>query len=106
MVADRIKKHFRRVKFIKTDNPDDIFLCRGDVIIVDAVRGIKKTTLLAIEDLKRRRLYTLHDFDLSFFLTLMKEMKKISSIRIIGIPMKINKAVVEEVRELLHKLTK
>jgi len=103
-VADKIKKYFPGVKFVKTENPDDVFSYSGKIVIIDSVKGIKKTVLLSLNDIKKRNIYTLHDFDLAFFLNLMKDMKKISDVKIIGVPMKLDKNVVEDARKMLESV--
>lgn len=102
-VADKIKKDFPELKFIKTENIDDIFQVRGRLVIIDAVEGIKKPTLIGIEDLKKRKIFSLHDFDLGFFLPFLKKMGKTKNLKIIGIPKDIDKDV-EGVKEILNAI--
>ena len=71
-VVDKIKSDLPDIEFIKTSSVDDIFAVKDDLVIMDAVKGIEKPCLLGINDLKELRLNTLHDFDIGFFLKLMK----------------------------------
>ena len=85
-IVDEIKVD--GIEFVKCDGISDIFL-EKDIIILDVVEGINDVIL--IEDtnqLKKFNIMSLHDFDLGFFLKLMKEMKQLKKVKIIGIPMK------------------
>ena len=99
-VADKIKDEFPDIEFIKTSSVDDIFAVKDDLVIMDAVKGIEKPCLLGINDLKELRLNTLHDFDIGFFLKLMKSIEKIKKAKIIGIPMKIDNNTIKNVKKL------
>ncbi len=69
-------------------NPDDLLYIEGDITILDVVKNIKKPMLITdINQLKSRNIISLHDFDLGFFLKLMKGLGIEKNIRIIGIPM-------------------
>lgn len=88
-LADEIK--VEGFEFIKSDNADDVLNYSGsdELYIMDVVENIKKTVLIKnIDDLKGSRICTLHDFDLGFYLKLLKEIGKIKEIKIIGIPQK------------------
>ena len=100
-LADELK--IPNVKFIKCDSMNDILETKGDIIIMDVVKGIDKPIIINdINQLKTNKLYSLHDFDLGFFLKLMKETGKIKSINIIGIPQKGDKEEIkEEIKELI-----
>lgn len=100
-VVDKIKDNFPRIKFLKTGNIDAILAFDEDLVVMDAVKGIEKPCLLGIDDLKARRLNTLHDFDAGFFLRLMKKIGKIKKIKIIGIPMKIDDNTIKDIKKLL-----
>ncbi len=89
-------------KFIKCNSPNELLNIKGDIIIMDVVKGIDKVIIIKdLDQLKTNKLYSLHDFDLAFFLKLMKETGKISSIKIIGIPQKGNK---EKIKQQIKKL--
>ena len=104
-IADEIK--LEGFEFIKTDNVDDIlnYANSDELYIMDVVENIKKTILIKnIDDLKSSKICTLHDFDLGFYLKLMKEIGKIKEIRIIGIPQEGDaEKIKKEVRDMLKK---
>ncbi len=93
----------------KTDcAPDDLIAHEADeAIILDAVKGITKAQLIKnIDLLQEYDKITMHDFDLGFFLKLIKEAGQVKAVKIIGIPMKtqLNKKVKEDVKNLLKNL--
>ena len=70
-------------------NPDDILLYKDQetIIILDVFNNIDDVIVVRdVDELKRNRIYSMHDFDLGFFLKLMKNAGKLKNIVIIGIP--------------------
>jgi len=100
-VVDKIKREFPDFEFHKSSDVDDILKFKNDMVIIDVVKGIKKPRLLKIDDLRERKIDTLHDFDLGFFLKLLRSIEKINRIKIIGIPMHIDDEVIYGVKKLL-----
>ena len=100
-LTDTLKEYISDAQFVKTDNPQDILNTRGDLVILDVVKGIEKATLLSINDLKKKDIFTVHDFDLGFFLKLMKDSGIIDDMKIIGIPERWDRKTVEDVKEIL-----
>ena len=91
------------IEFIKCNDPSEVVLDSGEIIILDVVEGI--SDVIVIEDLdklKENNLVSLHDFDLSFFLKLLKSINQVGKIKIIGIPMKGDKNKIKE--EVIKKL--
>jgi Ni,Fe-hydrogenase maturation factor len=85
------------VDFIKCNSPEEIFFQEEKIIILDVVEKINDVVLIQdLDTLKDNKIKSLHDFDLSFFLKLMKEMKKIKDMIIIGIPIQGNKETIKE----------
>jgi len=67
------------------------------IFILDVVKDIEKTMLITdIDRIKGHKLYSLHDFDLGFFLKLMSSLGMLKEIKIIGIPQKGNKEAIKE----------
>jgi len=67
------------------------------IFILDVVKDIEKTMLITdIDRIKGHKLYSLHDFDLGFFLKLMKELGMLKEIKIIGIPQEGDKETIKE----------
>ncbi len=72
------------------------------IFVLDVVKNIDKATLIEdIDKIKEHALFSLHDFDLGFFLKLMKELGTLKEIKIIGIPQKGDK---EEIKESVLKI--
>lgn len=73
-------------------SPDDLLQAtESELVILDVVRNIDKPILISkIEDLKTRKLTSLHDFDVGFFLHLMQQTGLAKHIKIIGVPQKGN----------------
>jgi len=84
------------IKFIKCDAPEEIF-DYNNPIIMDVAKGIKKVELIDnINQLKLNKIYSMHDFDLAYYLKLMKALKKLKKVRIIALPIKGNKAEIKK----------
>lgn len=106
-LAKNISKeiNIKNIKFKQINSLNDVFnIKEKNLNILDVVKGIKKTTLVRdINKIKRSNLYSLHDFDIAFYILLMKELSKINNINIIGIPQYGNK---EEIKKDIIKLIK
>ena len=92
------------VQFIKTDRPEVILEEKDKIVILDVVKGIKELTIITdIDSLKDRNIVSLHDFDLGFFLKLMKTAGTIKDVHIIGLPISGDKQLLtEQVKEHLE----
>lgn len=86
-VSDRLAKNFR---IIHSRSPDDLLDAKEDeIIILDVVKGIDEPLIITdIRQLKTRSILSLHDFDLGFFLNLLKELGMDKKLKIIGVPQK------------------
>ena len=94
-IADEIS--VSGVEFVKCESPEEIFSEKGQIVILDVVEGISEAILIEdIDQLKDNKIISLHDFDLSFFLKLKKEIGEIKKIKIIGIPMRGDKEKIKE----------
>jgi Ni,Fe-hydrogenase maturation factor len=102
-------------KELKLDNVDiercysvnDLFKYQAyqNIFILDVVRNLEEVALIEnIDIIKTHRLYSLHDFDLGFFLKLMKQVGELKKIRIIGIPQKAEKEIIKKkIKGILKK---
>jgi len=73
------------------------------VFVLDVVKGIDEVKMITdIDQIKSHKLYSLHDFDLGFFLKLMKELGVLKEIKIIGIPQSGDKEKIK--REIIKLL--
>jgi Ni,Fe-hydrogenase maturation factor len=91
------------VEFIKCDNLNDVLDREGEVYILDVAKGITEIKLFDdISKINTNSIISLHDFDLGYFLKLMKEIGKIEKINIIAMPINYDKEKAkEEIRKLL-----
>lgn len=103
LLPDLIKS-FPKVEFIITD-PNENFPPHGekDLIILDTVIGIKKPTVLNLDDFEKNKGTPIspHDYDLLFHLLLLKKLKKINNAKILGIPYD---TTIETIRKIIATL--
>ncbi len=104
-IADFFLKHpVPGVEFHKCIAPDEIMnYLDKDFFILDVVAGIDDVMLIEdIDSLANEPKASVHDFDLGFFLRMMKELGSLDSVRIIGIPKKssndLDKQAVDDLR--------
>ncbi len=70
-------------------NPDEILNYKNEnkIIIMDVFRNIDDLIVVNdIDRLAKNKIFSLHDFDLGFFLKLMKETGQLKETVIIGLP--------------------
>jgi hypothetical protein len=73
--------------FIVAETPTEIMKAQGSIYIMDVVKGIDAVQILDnVDDLSLCNSLTCHDLDVGFFLKLMKETGKLSSVQIIALP--------------------
>ena len=90
------------VEFIKCDSLDGI---KGDVVILDVVKGLDDVRLIPLEKVKDFHPVTMHDFDLGTELKLRKSVGEINKVTIIGIPMQGNKEdIMQGIIKLINEL--
>ncbi len=91
------------VQFIKANAPEVLFEETGKIFIIDVVKGIDKLIIINdIDQLKAQTLYSLHDFDLAYFLKIMKTTGAITDVTIFGLPMQGKKEDLQQ--ELITKI--
>lgn len=99
-LADELK--IEGVEFIKCDNLNDLLEREGEIYILDVAKGINEIKVFDdINKLNTKSITSLHDFDLGYFLKLMKAIGKIEKIDIIAIPIGYDK---EKAKEELKKI--
>jgi Ni,Fe-hydrogenase maturation factor len=105
MISD-LKKAVPKVDFIAVD-PNENFPPEGekDLVILDTVKGIKKAMILDLnnfDDYKNTPISP-HDYDLLFHLLLLKKLKKIDRITIVGVPSgEMKEEITDEVKKLIQ----
>ncbi|MFH1785905.1 MAG: hypothetical protein ABH842_05745 [Candidatus Micrarchaeota archaeon] len=102
----KLSKEFPEIEFKECDGAESIESEGKNLLILDVAQGIKKVTILnGMDDLEVTHPYSMHDFDLSITLRILKKIKVIDSVRIIAIPMHYKeKQAFEEVSKILSTL--
>lgn len=86
----KLRKEFSNNKdldFVEFDSTEDLHKQGRNLIILDVAEGVEEVEI--IEDLDRLstgKRYSMHDFDLSYNLKILKRIGILKSIRIIAIP--------------------
>jgi hypothetical protein len=94
---------FPQHEFIETD-PNENFLPEENSIIIDTVVGIKKVQVFNNLELFETHPNSVspHDYDLGLHLLLLFKLKKIKSIKIIGIPANMDiKSAFNEIKKII-----
>jgi hydrogenase 3 maturation protease len=84
IITDKIKG----LEVVKCISPEEVLnYTDKEFFILDVVKDAKEIIMIDdIDKLRSSNMVTLHDFDLGFFLKLMKETGQIEKVKIIGIP--------------------
>ncbi len=102
--ALKVAGKLKNARIVHCTSPESIFdSSEKDILILDVVKNSKKTLIIDdVSNLKISKMMSLHDFDLGFFLQLMKNMGINRKVKIIGIPQKGNAAdIAKEVESCL-----
>lgn len=85
----KLKKFFPRINFIHFDPTEELpAVLNQNLIFIDTVIGIEKVTKFEnLDQWKISPRITVHDYDLPLTLGILKKLKKINNITIIGIPL-------------------
>ena len=88
LMIPKLKKAFPDIDF-QTVDPNENFPPEGEknLIILDTVLGIKKPLLLDLDDFDtiKKTPISPHDYDLLFHLLLLKKIKRLEKVLIIGV---------------------
>ncbi len=100
----QLRSKFPEIEFVVTD-PNENFPPVGeqDLVILDTVKGIKEPMFLDLSNLENIESTPIspHDYDLMFHLQLLLKLKKIKSVKIIGIPTKTDKNILISISNLI-----
>jgi Ni,Fe-hydrogenase maturation factor len=98
-----IKEKIKGIEIVKCISPEEVMdYLDKDFYILDVVKGLKEVKMIDdINMLQSGKMVSLHDFDLGFFLKLMKETGKIDKVKIICIP---QEGDVEKIKEEVIKI--
>ncbi len=98
------KLNLEGVEVEHCSKPDDLLNYElENTVILDVAKGIDKVDVFDdIDSLEFSVIFSLHDFDLSYFLKLLKETGKVKTVNIIGIPQGYDEEkALNEVKELV-----
>jgi len=101
-IAKKLSKKLKKVNFEEFEAIED--LDESVVYIMDVVKGIRKVKLIEDFDVvKTDKIFSLHDYDLSYEIKLLKKIGKIKKVFLIAIPFSKNeKKIVKEVEDQIH----
>jgi hydrogenase 3 maturation protease len=104
-IADSIiKDKIKGLEVVKCISPEEVInYTDKDFYILDVVKDLEEVMIIDdIDRLKGEGMVSLHDFDLGFFLKLMKKTGKLDKVNIIGIPQQGDiKSIKEKVLDVL-----
>ena len=88
-ILPELKKSFPKIAFDVVD-PNENFPPENEknLIIIDTVKGLKRPKIFGLNDLQdlKKSPNSPHDYDLGMHLLLLKKLKRIVSVKIIGVP--------------------
>ncbi len=107
-IIPSLQKIFPKIEFEIAD-PNENFPPGGekDLIIFDIVKEIKRPKIFSLNDLQKlsRSPNSPHDYDLGMHLLLLKKLKKIDTVKIIGVPSWYDRTeMVQELKNIISTL--
>lgn len=100
-----LEKLFPEIIFELVD-PNENFPRMGirNLVILDTVIGIDRPMILDLEEFEKNKKSPIspHDYDLLLHILLLKKLKKIDKVKIIGVPNKENKKTFDKLVELIR----
>jgi Ni,Fe-hydrogenase maturation factor len=101
-VASKLK-HLPNFEFKEFDTVENLEKEGKNIIILDVIDGLKKVEVINdLNKIKKNKIFSLHDFDLSYELEMLKRLRLIESFKIIGIPPNLEeKKILKQVKEIL-----
>ncbi len=106
-VLPYLKKEFSNIKFVLCDPTESWNRKEKNPIILDTILGISDVAFFESLDkfFMRGKNITCHDYDLLMDLSLQKKLKKIESVRMIGLPVDFNlKTHVPQLANIISKI--
>lgn len=105
-LAEKLKEKFSEVEFREFDVAEDF---EEEILyLMDVVKGIKKVKI--VEDFDRvetRKIFSLHDYDLSYEIKLLKKIGKVKKVFLIAIPFGMGeKEALKQVETQIHFILK
>jgi hypothetical protein len=106
-LSREVSKYLGDCKIVHCRSPDELLEAEEDeILILDVVKNIKEPIIIDdISQIRINKMLSLHDFDVGFFLNLMKNMGINKKIKIIGIPQQGNiKGIAKKVESTIIKI--
>lgn len=101
----KLKEEFPEIQFKEFDPTENLEseIENGKLFILDVVQGIKEIMIIKdIDKLELIKSCSMHDFDLSYNLKLLKKIGRLKEVEIIGLPMEAREK--EALREVCNIL--
>ena len=105
-IADSI--NIKGVEIVYCNNADDVLNYVDDeIIIIDVIKNINEVVIFDdIDKIKENTIVTLHDFDLGFFLKVLKSIGRVKKVKIIGVPQEGDEGEIrEKTKTFIYNLT-
>jgi Ni,Fe-hydrogenase maturation factor len=101
-VAKKIKK-ILPVEIMEFDTAESLESEGKNIVILDVAMGLKRVeAIMDLKKIERDKIFSMHDFDLSYELKLLKKLKMIEQFVIIGIPPQLKeKEILQQASGLL-----
>lgn len=101
-----LKKMFPKIEFKEFDAIQDISKEGKRIVILDSVNRIKNPRIIKIQEIKKTKPCSLHDFDIGFNLLLLKKLNLIKDATIIGVPMHMSeKEAIKRLKPIISSLS-
>jgi hypothetical protein len=103
-ILPQLRRVFPSVDFREAD-PNENFVPEEGSIIIDSVEGIDSVQLFdSLDDFAAHHTVSSHDYDLAFHLRVLQKLHKISSVTILGVPVRSTDKIIPDVRKTLATL--
>lgn len=100
-ILPKLEKRFSEIEFREADPTEVLEYSDNEVWILDSAKGIDDVTVLEnLTKLEIPNRFSVHDYDLSFDLKLLKKLGKLNKVNIIAVPVGMNE------KEAYQKVTK
>ncbi len=105
-IAEKLRKKIPEIEFKNFDVVEDFE--EKILYIMDVVKGVKKVKIIENFDLiKTKKIFSLHDYDLSYEIKLLKKIGRIKKVFLIAIPFGIKeKDALKQVENQIHLILK